>query len=116
MPLDDANQRRDGFNVVVPTDRQVGIMYRVDASREGRVILRIGRCLEFSQQRRNHPARFALVLDNHDKSLGQTRTTKLGCGSLDHHTKGSPVRRTSRCLSFSCERTARNVPVLGIPQ
>ena len=78
LAVDDAHQRRHGLDLVVPAEREVAVVHGVDAGREGRIVLGVDRDVaagdERRQQRGDHPARRALLLDDDDQSVGQHRT------------------------------------------
>ena len=111
-----AYQGRHCFDVVVPADREIRIVHRIDVLGERRVVLGVDGDVEVAQQRSDHLARLAVPLDEHDQSIRQNWPLSTQSRTLGHWRKRSAMRRTSRCLDFSFRRTPRNVPTLRIPR
>src|SRR5699024_1753654 len=86
----DEQQRGDGLDLEMPTDLELGVVERLDASREVDIILRVDgqrgvvAVREGFEYRFDEAARRTLLLDDGQQSVGQIRRRAHGgCPSVE---------------------------------
>jgi len=110
--IDDANERRNCFNLVMPTDRQVRVVDGRHVRWESRIVLRVDRGVEMTQQRSDHLARLALALDDDDETVGQRGPVRMRARTIRHSRKVATCDARHATWAFASEETGHNVPVL----